>query len=359
MLSTDLQRGGLPMRLARLAVRLREVGVAAVVGCLAGRGPVSEELAAADVETFACDADGPRDLRCLARLAEHVRRVDPDVIHASLCHANVAARLVGRLDRRRPIITSTVTIEIERYWHRLLECLTGGWSDLHVANSSAVARHLCVDLAFPPERIEIVPNAVAFDEIDEAPPIDRSAQGLAPDVPLVVWAGRMDPVKNLPTFIEVVERIYRRSPVQAVLLGDGPERERVERVIRERRLGSVIMVARWSAQVANWLKAADCLLFPSLTEGSPNVVIEAMAAGCPVVASDIPACRELIEDGVHGRLGGAYAVDDLAAAVEAVCADRQWRERTVLAARRRVAARHGMDEVLSRWRRVYERAACF
>ncbi len=356
MLATDLQPGGLPMRLVRLADRLRDCDVEPVVGCLASRGPLSDELAAAGIETFCCEARGRFDLGCLAGLARHVRRVDPDVVHASLFHANVAARLVGRLDRCRPIVTSIVTIEIERTWHRWLESLTGGWSDVHVANSAAVARHLSDELGFPPERVVVVRNAVAFEEIDGALPVDRIGHGLRADVPLIVWAGRMDPVKNLPTFVEAVEYVRRRLPVQAVLLGDGSERAPVAKMICERGLQSDITLAPWSGEVAAWLKAADCLLFPSFTEGSPNVVIEAMAAGCAVVASDIPACRELIEDGVDGYLCGARDVAAFAGAVELMCVDHQARAAVTARARQRAEANHNMKTIVLAWRRVYERA---
>jgi glycosyltransferase involved in cell wall biosynthesis len=285
-----------------------------------------------------------------------VRRVDPDVIHASLFHANLAVRLVGRLDRCRPVVTSTVTIEIERSWHRLVEYLTSGWSDVHVANSFAVGRHVVADLGFPADRVVVIPNAVSFEEIDSTPAVDKTSHGVCPDVPLVVWAGRMDPVKNLPTFVDVIDRLRRRLPVQAVLLGDGPERPRVERLIHSRGLDSVIAMALWSGRVAGWLKSADCLLFPSLTEGSPNVVIEAMAAGCAVVASDIPACRELIDDGVHGRLREPRDVDGLTDAVEAMCVDRPARQALVAAARSRAESRHAMNSIVRSWRRLYERA---
>lgn len=354
MLSTDLQRGGLPMRLARLALRLRQSDVEPIVACLAPRGPLSEELEAGGIETFSCDARGPFDARCLARLAKKVGRLDPDLIHASLLHANVAARLVGRLDRNRPIITSTVTIEIERSWHRLLESLTGGWSDFHVANSWAVARHVCEDLGFPRERVVVIGNAVPFEEIDRTPSVDRRENGLRADVPLIMWAGRMDRVKNLPTFVEVVKRVRRRLPVQAVLVGDGGERGRIAGLIRERKLESVISMTSWSDNVCAWLKTADCLLFPSFTEGSPNVVLEAMAAGCAVVASDIPACRELLADGVHGRLCGAKDIDGMACAVESLLLDGAARGTLVRAARQRVRTHHDAERVAACWRHLYE-----
>jgi glycosyltransferase involved in cell wall biosynthesis len=356
MLATDLQRGGLPLRLTRLANRLRAVEVEPIVGCLAPPGPLSSWLEAAGIETFACGARGPRDLGCLGRLAEHIRRIRPDVIHSSLFHANLATRLVGRLDRPRPIITSTVTIEIERPWHRWGEALTAGWSDWHVANSEAVAEHVRTDLGFPRQRVVVISNGVDVEELDRAPPIDRGAFGLTDGVPLVAWAGRMDPVKGLKTFVDVIGQVRRSMPVQAVLLGDGPERPRVARWIREAGLDGVIRMALWSEDVPAWLKTADALLFPSRTEGSPNVLLEAMVCGCPVVASALPATRELIDDGVDGLLRGAGRVAEFSEALVRVLADQELRTSIIRKARERVVRRHAMGRVVAEWGDLYMRS---
>ena len=353
MLSTDLQRGGLPLRLAKLALRFRNAGVDPIVGCLAPPGPLSHELVEQGVKTFSCDAAGAFDARCLLRLARHVRRFDPALIHASLFHANLAARLVGRLDRTRPIITSTVTIEIERPLHRTLESLTGRLSDIHVANSEAVASHLREELGFASDRVVVIPNAIDFDEIDAAPAAARATLGLVENRPLIVWAGRMDPVKNLPTFVEVIARVRQRTDVQALLLGDGPARSAIEQEVLARGLTGTVHFAGWSLDVVRWLKCADALLFPSLTEGCPNVVLEAIACRCPVVASDIPSCRELIRDGIDGLLRAAMDAGALTDALSSVLSDGAKARARTDAALARIRARHELPIVVGRWLRLY------
>ncbi|HWL95415.1 MAG TPA: glycosyltransferase [Phycisphaerae bacterium] len=353
LLSTDLQRGGLPLRLARLASRFHEVGVEPTVGCLAPRGPLGDVLDSAGILNFACGAAGRFDVRCLRILAAKIRKLDPDIVHASLFHANLAARLVGRLDRNRPIITSTVTIEIERPSHRLLESMTAGLSDLHVANSFAVETHLREELGFDAARLTVIPNAVDFDGLAAILPVDRGESGLS-DAPLIVWAGRMDPVKNLEMVVNVVALLAARMPVQAVLLGDGPERQRIERFVDQRALRGSIRLVGWSDNVTGWLKAADLLLFPSFTEGSPNVLLEALAVGCPVVAGDNPACAELIRRAGAGILCHPY---DTTSFVESCLQLIDVRAAARQAARRgasNLRTLHDTASVLRKWRAAYD-----
>lgn len=353
MLSTDLERGGLPLRLVRLAGYLKQHGFEPIVGCLKPPGPLSTRLSQAGIETFSCHARHAADLGCLLRLAAYIRHYQPDLIHASLFHANLAARLVGRLDRPRPIITSTVTIEIERGWHRWLESLTANGSLRHIANSVAVARHLREELGFAPQNLVVIPNGLDIAEIDQIPALDRTAQGFHPQIPLIAWAGRMDPVKDLPTFVAAVDEVHRVRPVQAVLLGDGPERPRVAAMIRRRGLDRVITMTRWSENVIGILKTSDILLFPSRSEGSPNTVIEAMLCGCAVVASDLPATRNLITSGLDGFLCRCGDPREFAIQIIRLLDDNTKRLEIIKNARASAQSRFDLQHVGHYWADLY------
>lgn len=352
-LTTDLQKGGLPLRLCNLVRRFSGTGIEPVVGCLAARGPLHDVLDDAGIETFHCDAQGGWDARCLAEFSRVVRRFNPDLIHASLFHANLAARLCGRMDRSRPIVTSTVTIEVERRWHRRIEALTCRLSDVHVGNSSAVVRHLIDDLGFPPGLVRVIPNGIDIAGIDEAPPMSRASFGIRNDLPLMVWAGRMDPVKNLETLIEAVGMVRRERAIQLALIGDGPARGRIQLLVERRGLASLVRFVGWSDNVAGWLKSADMLVFPSRTEGCPNVVLEAMAARCPIVASRIPAHESLFGASGAARLCAWNDARSYVGAIRRVLDDDR-RPDAMAAGRRIVEQFHAVDASAAAWRRCYQ-----
>jgi len=351
MLITDLQRGGTPLRTVKLAAALRDHDVLPVVGSLAPRGPLHDDLDALGIPSFHCDATGPRSVLAFKRLAHVVESFDPDVLHASLFHANIAARLVGRLDRARPIITSTVTIEIERTWHNWVEGLAAHRSDMHVANSSAVRTHL-LNIGFDQQRTVVIRNGLDIDRIASAPPVDLDAEGLSADRPSIVWAGRMDKVKNLRVVIQTAERL-RHLGAQFVLIGDGPERPKVEAWLAAHGLQQGVRLVGWRDDVWAWLRAATCLLFPSRTEGAPNVVLEAMAAGCPVIASRIPAHEAIVADGATGHLVAPDDVTGFASRVERVIADRAGSLRMAAAACEKLFREHDLSVISAQWAELY------
>jgi starch synthase (maltosyl-transferring) len=295
LLVTDLQPGGTPRRIARLARGLRGAGLDVHVGCLAPAGPVSAELQRDGVPAFACDAAGPRDLAALRRLSEHVRCIRPRLIHSTLTHANVAARLVGLL-HRVPVIGSTATIEVERRWHLRAERLTARVDRMHIVNSVAVAEHVRRVFGLPASKIAIVPPSV--EPIAERPTREaaREALGIPEHEFVVLWVGRIDPVKRLEIVVRCAE-IMSAAPSRFLVAGDGPARDELERAVRLSSAARRVHLLGWRDDTPRLMAAADALMFPSLTEGMPNAVLEALAAGLPVVASDIPSLRELANDG--------------------------------------------------------------
>lgn len=349
MLITDLRPGGSPLRICRLARALSKVNVEPVVGSLGPRAPLHDLLEQWGIQTFSCDASSARDIGALRRLGRVIDSTRPDVIHATLFHANVAARICNR--GRRPLITSTVTIEIERRWHNWLESLSMGLSDVHVANSNSVAEHLLRRVGIDEKKIRVIPNGVDLEAIDAVPAINRKEFGIPGDVPLIVWAGRLDPIKNLPVLVDAIDLVQKETRVFAAIVGDGPQRGRIEELIKRRGLNDVRLIG-WSSNSIGWMKSADALLFPSRTEGSSNVILEAMACGCPIVASDIDSCRELIGT-TRGLLIRVDDVRGFANTVIKALKDTEKTRRMRDAARTYVEGFHRLDVVSGLWKDLY------
>lgn len=330
-----------------MARGLREAGVDVVVGCLASLGPVGVELADEGFQTFACDARGPRDLGALHRLIGALWRLQPDLVHATLTHANVAARLACRW-LGIPCLTSTATIEVERRSHRWLERASTWLDGGHIVNSLAVAAHVQRAFGLPADRVHLVPpfvrEAPARLPRDEA----RARLGLSLNEATALWAGRLDPVKRVDLLIRALSTLAD-LPLKLLIAGDGPQRARLEALAREHAPGRVLFLG-WQRDLSPAFSAADFLILPSLTEGMPNVALQAMSLGLPVLASDIPAFRELRGDQRLIRLIPSDAPEAYAAAMrESVLNSAELQrqaERASAWARVRLDSRRAMDELL-------------
>jgi glycosyltransferase involved in cell wall biosynthesis len=155
-------------------------------------------------------------------------------------------------------------------------------------------------------RVRVIHNAV-----DSESPVAtsgdaggvRQAMGVAEHAPLISVVGRLSPEKGIDVFLEAFRRLRVRLPgVRAALVGDGPERARLESLCAALDLGEAVRFVGHKATPGDYLMASDLVALPSRSEGSPNVALEAMALGKPVVATAVGGLVELIEPEVSGLL---------------------------------------------------------
>ena len=318
-------------------------------------GAVTGRLRLAGIPTYDCQATGTTDWRVFFRLARLIRSIRPDIVHALLFHANVAARvampLAGRSYRR--LICEIQTVEIERPWHLTVGGMTHRLGHCVVGNSPSVVRHLRCRAFMARSRLRCIPGGVDAQAIRSAPRTDPPELGLIPGVPLVLWVGRLDPVKGLDELLAAFARVADGTAAQLALAGDGAYAESVRRNIRERRLGDRVHMLGSRDDVAGLLKLADVFVLPSRTEGMPNALLEAMAAGRPIVTSDVPGCRDLID---HERTGLLVRSGDEAAlgdAITRLLTDRRLAEKLGHAASRQVDSRYTLAHCVERYEALY------
>lgn len=202
----------------------------------------------------------------------------------------------------------------------------------------AVSRSLqrkAVALGAPPERLRVIGNGVDtqhFRPTERGPA--RRRLGLSDDASLVLAVGRLDPIKGLDLLVAAIATLHQRgrSGVQCRIVGDGPARAELERAIAAAGLERAITLPGSIAPeaIGDWYAAADCVCLLSHTEGCPNVVLEALACGRPVVATEVGGIPDLVREGETGmfvrRRDPAHAADVLAAAL-----DRTWSPEAIAA----------------------------
>ncbi len=232
-----------------------------------------------------------------------------------------------------------------------------------VAVSAQVRDSIVADLGAAPAeaaRIAVIPNGV---EIPEPQPAESLAQararyGILPKDPLVLAAGRLTEQKNFATLLEAVAKLRARGILCRVLIaGDGPLRAYLERRVDELRIDDQVILAGNIDDLNLIMQTADLFVLPSLWEGLPLTLLEAMARGRPCVGSRIKGIAEVIEDGVSGLLVEPGDAAGLAAAVGQLLGDPARRAAFGSAGREIVRRSYDFERVVREIGALYHRVA--
>ena len=322
---TDLELGGVPLHLSRLAKTMRYRGFRVAVVSLAPVGPVGALLTDRAIEVRSCNGCCGLDFRVISRLGEIIDELQPHVIHSFLFHANQAARIAAILNGfpTQRILCEIQTVEVERRWHLWVDRYMHRFCRLTIGNSLSVIDHLHRAANIPLDRLHLVRGGIDIDRITNAAPADRAWLSLptssspTPDIPdpspgiyagdfapeaILMWVGRLDPVKGLHHLLQALRIVVNQLDAQLLLIGDGPEREQLETKVRDLQLQTNVHFLGPRIDVPSLLKIADVFVFPSRTEGLPNALLEAMAAAKPIITTDVPGCRDLITHEQTGLL---------------------------------------------------------
>jgi glycosyltransferase involved in cell wall biosynthesis len=272
-------------------------------------------------------------LRAAAReIAGHLKRVEADVL---LCHG-YKANLVGRPAARR---WGCPAVAVARGWtgesfrvrqYERLDRWHLRFMDHVVAVSSAQAKKVR-KAGVPGSRLTTIPNAIDPDRFADPDPryrskLERYFHGTRHRI--VGAAGRLSPEKGFDVLLEAAAQVVDVDPdVGFVLFGDGPCKPDLLRQITALGLTGSVVIAGFRNDLDRFISQLDLFVLPSHTEGLPNVVLEACAAGVPVVATAVGGTPEVIEDGVSGFLAPPGDCEQLAAAIdEALENDERLRE---------------------------------
>ena len=301
------------------------------------------------------------DLSALFRLVGLLRRVRPQVLHTHTAKAGAVGRIAGLLafGARPPVVVHTyhghvLTGYFSKRLSRLfleVERLLGRVTDVLVAVSPEVRDDL-VRLGVAAEsKFTVIRLGLDLAQRTEAPPDARgrvrAELGIGPESLVVTWLGRMTEIKRVGDLLHVFADVRGRG-VEAVLVlvGDGPDRAELERLTDELGLADAVRFTGFRADVGSIYRASDVVTLASANEGTPVSLIEALAAGCAVVTTDVGGASDVVDEGRAGVLvpfGDRRAFAD---ALAELAASPERRRELGEAGRRHVQMRYSVERLL-------------
>jgi sugar transferase (PEP-CTERM/EpsH1 system associated) len=357
--------GGLENGVVNLINRLPRTGIRHAVIALTEVTQFRRRVERQDVQYFSLHKAPGHGIRLAPRLYRLFRDLRPAIVHTR----NLAA-----LEASFPAWMAQVPLRVhgEHGWdvsdlcganwrNRLTRKLYQPFVSQYVAMSVHLERYLVERIGVEPRRVAQIYNGV--DTARFTPPAARGAIEGCPFNDADCWfigtVGRMEAVKDQATLARAFARACSldagaADQMRLVIVGDGAERARVERILREAGCADRAWLPGARDDVASVLNGFDCFVLPSLAEGISNTILEAMATGLPVIASDVGGNPELVVHGVTGQLVPAGDVEALAEAMLALWRNRGAAGTLGRAARQAVERRFSLERMAADYARLYD-----
>lgn len=316
------------------------------------------------IPTLGREIRGLSEISAFRRLVQLMRQVRPHIVHSHTAKAGALARLAARLSKV-PVIVHTYHGHVFHGYFsarqtRLfvaIERVLAGRTDCLLTVSETVRRELLGFDIGSPDRIRVMPLGLDLDRFlggESARGHLRAELGLAPDTPTVGIVARLVPIKAHEVFLEAAARLTRRvAGAVFVIVGDGERRAALEAEVQRHGLRGRVHFLGWRRDLERIYADLDVVALSSRNEGSPVSLIEAMAAGRPVVSTRVGGVPDLIEDGRTGMLVAAGAPEALAEAIGALLANPDRARAMGEAGRQRVRPAFGAGRLLADMDRLY------
>lgn len=354
-----LDRSGAEKQMVMLARGLPRDRFQVEAAALTRSGPLEADLAAAGVPVTSIGKRLKVDPFALGRLTRFLKKGRFDVVQTWIFAANAYGRLAARRAGVPVVVTAEMAVDL---WkgpiERLVDRKLATYSDKLVGNSNAVVEYYG-KLGVPADRLEMIYSGIA----DEPPPaVDpaevRTSIGLPHDAKLALFVGRLAPQKRVGDLLKTLDLLQHVQPdLRTAIVGDGPLRGSLEKLAGQLDLNEKVRFLGHRDDVPRLMAAADVVVLPSEYEGLPNVVLEAMIQGKPVVATAAPGTTEVVVDGVTGVLAPIGNFPLLARGLRDLIRDPRRARALGAAGRERALADFRADAMVARFADLYERLA--
>jgi len=351
----ELDIGGTEQQILELVRRIDRSRFEPVVCCFR-HGAKAREIESMGVRVVHEPKSLKADPGLVLRLARLMRRERFDIVQTYLWGANTWGRLAARLAGVPHVLASERNVDI---WEERYKQVLGRWlartTDRIIANSEAVRRYL-LDHSIPPAKVVTIYNGVNFDRFRTPcdPAVRRRELSLPPDAILAGTVARVEPAKDHATLLSAFSLIADRTPrLHLAIVGGGTELDRLRDRARDLGVADRVHFTGPRTDAAEWLQSVDFSVLSSVKEGLSNTVLESMAAGRAMVATDVGGNAEVILEGETGYLVPPREPQALADAIARLAGSEERIRAFGLAGRERVHDLFSVERMVERTQDLY------
>jgi len=361
-----LDVGGLENGLVNLINRIPQDRYRQAIICLSDFTDFRQRIESANVPVLALHKKKGKDLGVYVRLWRALRRFKPDIVHT---------RNLGTVDMVFPALLAGVKYRIhgEHGWDMVdlhgrnkkylrLRRICRPFISRYIAVSSHLASWLIRQVRAAPDKVVNICNGVDAKFFAPSPgPVvrlpDSPLEG--PDIVVIGTVGRLVPVKDQLTLVKAFASLIDRAPehrqrLRLALVGEGPQRGDIQEAVTGLGLDELVWIAGQRRRVDQVLKMFDIFVLPSLNEGISNTILEAMATGLPVIATDVGGNPELVDNGETGFLVPAGDAEAMARAINRYVADPELTSQHGRNGRQKIVRHYSLDVMVDRYLAVYD-----
>jgi glycosyltransferase involved in cell wall biosynthesis len=326
------------------------------VSSVQGSGSLAEVLAAEGILAKAFFKDARFDVRLVLRLAKHFRTEKIDLIHThhlgQLLYGGVAGKLAGaRVIHTEHEYYTLNPLRLRRLL-RVLSLLT----DAVTAVAEPVTEFLHTEVGIPLQKLITIPNGVDVPRFSAAKPIRRTSMGWEDSDVVIGCLARFEPEKGHAVLLEAFKQVHAHYPTARLLLiGDGTERGRLEQISSQLDLKGSVFFSGIRRDVPELLATCDIAVLASIHEGLPIAILEAMAAGKPIVATRVGSVSQVVINGETGLLVKPGEAGALSEALRILVSDKVKRQCLGANGFELVCAHYSFDRTIGRYTTLYDK----
>ena len=354
----SLEMGGTENMLLLYLKNTKNKNLEQSVCTLYSGGALEKEFEDVGVRVYCLGIKGKVSLPlAVAKFKKLVEKWHPDIIHSYLLQENLVARIVGKLTNTKVICGKRDSDKHKSGWKVALDKSTMGMAALHVSNSKEGAKELEA-YGVPENRIMYIPNGKDLKKFDL--PLGKTEAkkriGCTENDALLGCIARLYEFKGQEYLIRALPEILEKNPnIKLVLVGGGKMEKKLKELAKSLGVEEKVLFLGERKDIPELLNSFDLFVFPSLREGMPGALMEAMASSLPVIATNIDGNTELVVDGENGLLVSPQRPKEISSKVILLLEDKKMAKRLGKNARDTIEGKFSIESMADQIDSLYER----